>query len=43
MRDNICPYHHGTEREMECSKKITPDAVLAIVNKVLNNTTVDSL
>jgi len=43
MGGNICPYHHGTEREMECSKKITPDAVLAIVTKVLNNATVDSL
>ncbi|WP_051180064.1 autotransporter strand-loop-strand O-heptosyltransferase [Selenomonas ruminantium] len=37
MHDDICPYHHGTERELECSKNITPAAVLSVVNKAANH------
>ena len=36
MQDTVCPYHHGTEREMECSKKITPAAVLHAAAEALH-------
>lgn len=35
MHDPVCPYHHGTERELECSKKISPFAVLTAAAKAL--------
>ena len=36
MRDEVCPYHHGTERELECSKEISPLLVMKTVLQVLN-------
>lgn len=36
MQDTVCPYHHGTERELECSKKITPAAVLHAAAEALH-------
>lgn len=32
----FCPYHHGTDREMECSKKISPRQVILAVERLLN-------
>lgn len=37
MHDTVCPYHRGTAREMECSKMITPSAVLSVVSQALAN------
>ncbi|MDD6698963.1 MAG: autotransporter strand-loop-strand O-heptosyltransferase [Selenomonas sp.] len=34
-QESICPYHAGTSRELECSKKITPLAVLLAVQRAL--------
>lgn len=31
----ICPYHGGTERELECSKRITPRQVLLATERAL--------
>ena len=36
-RDNPCPYHHGTEREYECSKKISPVQVIRVLERALQN------
>ena len=30
----LCPYHEGTKRELECSKKITPQQVLLTVERL---------
>ena len=32
--DDFCPYHHGTERECECSKKISPRQVIAMIDRL---------
>ena len=35
---NVCPYHHGTPRELECQKKIYPRQVInAIERLILDN------
>ena len=36
MCDEICPYHHGTERELECSKEISPLLVMKAVWQAIN-------
>lgn len=36
MCGEICPYHHGTERELECSKEISPLLVMKAVWQALN-------
>ena len=36
MLDQVCPYYHGTDRELECAKKITPAAVLHAIDQALN-------
>ena len=35
MFDKVCPYFHGTKRELECSKSITPAMVLEVITKAL--------
>ena len=30
-----CPYHRGTEREFECSKKISPKQVITMIDKLI--------
>lgn len=32
----VCPRHVGTERQFECTKKITPEMVIESINKILN-------
>ncbi|MBE8955475.1 MAG: autotransporter strand-loop-strand O-heptosyltransferase [Quinella sp. 2Q5] len=32
---NVCPYHHGTERELECQKKISPRQVINAVEQLI--------
>ncbi len=32
---NICPYHGGTERELECQKKISPRQVLDAIERLI--------
>ncbi len=32
FKNNLCPYHGGTERELECSKKIAPVQVIKAIN-----------
>ena len=41
IEKNICPYHHGTERELECQKKISPQVVIDAINRLIldNNLT----
>lgn len=34
-RDDKCPYHKGTNRELECSKKITPRMVLETIERLI--------
>ena len=34
-RNDKCPYHKGTERELECSKKITPQMVIGTIERLL--------
>ena len=34
-KDKICPYYRGTEREMECQKKITPRQVIDAVERLI--------
>ena len=31
---NLCPYHEGTKRELECSKKITSHQVLLTIERL---------
>jgi len=33
---NWCPLHKGTDRQFECSKKITSDMVIKEINKIMN-------
>jgi autotransporter strand-loop-strand O-heptosyltransferase len=33
---NWCPHHKGTDRQFECSKKITSDMVIKEINKIIN-------
>lgn len=33
----FCPYHHGTEREMECSKSISPRQVMLAIERLLRD------
>ena len=33
---NWCPLHRGTDREFECTKKITSDMVINEINKIIN-------
>ena len=33
-REDKCPYHNGTEREYECSKKITPQMVIRTIERL---------
>jgi len=33
---NWCPLHKGTNRQFECSKKITSDMVIKEINKIIN-------
>lgn len=33
----ICPYHQGTNREMECSREIAPNMVLSAIQRALNS------
>ena len=33
---NWCPKHKGTNRQFECSKKITPEMVVNEINKIMN-------
>ena len=33
--DSPCPRHGGTERELECSKRITPQQVIRMINRCL--------
>ena len=33
---NWCPLHKGTNRQFECSKKITSDMVIKEINKIMN-------
>jgi autotransporter strand-loop-strand O-heptosyltransferase len=33
---NWCPFHKGTDRQFECSKKITSDMVIKEINKIMN-------
>ena len=35
MRDETCPYQHGTMRELECSKEISPLLVMKAVWQAL--------
>lgn len=34
FRDSFCPYHEGTERELECSKRISPRQVIAAIEEL---------
>lgn len=36
-REHKCPYHKGTDRELECSKKITPQMVIGTVERLLQD------
>ena len=38
---SFCPYHGGTERELECSKKITPQQVLLAAGRALRDHATD--
>ena len=33
-KEQDCPYHHDTEREFECSRKITPYQVISMIEKL---------
>ena len=33
--ENICPYHKGTSRELECQKKIHPRQVICAINRLI--------
>lgn len=33
----FCPYHRGTEREMECTKKIAPKQVIMTIERLLKD------
>lgn len=30
-----CPYHKGTERELECQKKISPRQVINVIDRLI--------
>ena len=32
-----CPYHKGTDRELECQKKISPRAVIDAINRLIED------
>ena len=32
---NVCPYHEGTARELECQKKIFPSQVIDAINRLI--------
>ena len=36
-REVKCPYHKGTERELECAKKITPQMVIRTIERLLQD------
>lgn len=35
FQSKICPYHNGTERELECSKRISPRQVIAAIDELM--------
>ena len=35
FNQNLCPYHHGTSRELECQKKIHPRQVLNAIERLI--------
>jgi len=37
LEENPCPYHHGTEREYECSKEITAKQVILTIERLLED------
>jgi autotransporter strand-loop-strand O-heptosyltransferase len=39
---NWCPLHKDTDRMFECTKQITSDMVINEINKIINNTKVDT-
>ncbi|MBE6098324.1 MAG: hypothetical protein E7198_11175 [Schwartzia succinivorans] len=34
MHVQHCPYHHGTDREFECSRSITPRQVITTIERL---------
>ena len=33
--ENLCPYHQGTDRELECQKKISPQQVINAIEQLI--------
>ncbi len=33
-KEDFCPYHHGTDRELECTKKISPRQVISAIDRL---------
>ena len=37
FQSKLCPYHNGTERELECSKRISPRQVINAIDDLMRN------